>query len=89
MMDSGQVFTRAEWMSLRQLARYLPLSERTIRAWIHSPVDALPAVRVGGKILVKRLEVEAWLERHRVKGLRDVDLDSVVNEVLQGFGHGR
>ena len=41
-----------EWMDLRHLTRYICVSERTQRAWIHSPVDPLPAVRVRGKILV-------------------------------------
>ena len=78
-----------EWMGLRQLRDYASVSERTLRSWIHSPVDPLPAVRVGGKILVRRSELDLWLERHRVKALGGVDLDGMVREVLQGLAHGR
>ena len=42
-------------MGLRQVTQYAAMSERTVRAWIHASVDALPA----GK-RVKR-EVEARL----------------------------
>ena len=43
-----------EWLGLRQLTEYAAVSERTIRAWIHAPVDPLPAVQVDRKILVRR-----------------------------------
>jgi excisionase family DNA binding protein len=79
----------AEWLGLRQVTRYANICERTIRGWIHWPLDPLPAVRVGGKILVKRSELDAWLEKHRVKRLEVVDLDAIVKDVLQGMANGR
>ena len=80
---------RLEWLALRQVRRYANISERTLRNWIHSPVNPLPAVRVRGKILVKRSELDLWLERHRIRALDRVDLDGMVREVLQGLAHGR
>ena len=80
---------RPEWMSLRRLREYADVSERTVRSWIHSPVDPLPAVRVAGKILVRRSEFDTWLGRHRVKPLEGVDVDGIVRDVLQGLGVGR
>lgn len=76
-------------MGLKQLTHYANLSERTLRAWIHSAVDPLPAVRVAGKILVRRSELDAWLARHRVKPSETLDLDGIVREALQGIAHGR
>jgi len=38
-----------EWMGLRQITEYADVSERTLRAWIHAPVDPLPAIRGGGR----------------------------------------
>ena len=76
-------------MGLKQLTHYANLSERTLRAWIHAPVDPLPAVRVAGKILVRRSELDVWLARHRVKPLEALDLDGIVREALQGTTHGR
>jgi len=80
---------RAEWLCLREVTRYVNISERTLRTWIHAPVDALPAVRVNGRILVRRSELDAWLDRHRIKALDLINLDGIVKDVLQGLGHGR
>ena len=33
------------------------------------PVDALPAIRVRGKILIRRSEVDMWLANHRIASL--------------------
>ncbi len=86
--DAGSNVT-AEWLGLRRVTQYADISERTLRAWIHSPVDPLPAVRIGGKILVRRSEFDAWLERHRIKPLGALDLDRIVREVLVGVANGR
>jgi len=76
----------AEWLGLRQVTKYACISERTLRRWIHSPLDPLPAVRVAGKILVKRSELDAWLMRHRVKSLETADPDGIVKDILRGIG---
>lgn len=81
--------THGEWLGLRELTHYASVSERTARAWIHSPVDPLPAVRVGGKILVRRSELDVWLGRHRMKPLESIDLDGIVRDALQAVAHGR
>ena len=70
-----------EWMGLKQVTLYVNLSNRTVRSWIHEQVDPLPAVRLRGKILVRRSELDAWLGRHRVISLAKVDLDAIVREV--------
>ena len=78
-----------EWLRLRQVVRYANVSERTIRSWIHAPVDSLPAVRVGGKLLVRRTELDEWLLRHRVKPVGTVDVDAIVKSAMRGAPHGR
>jgi excisionase family DNA binding protein len=75
-----------EWLDLRRLRDYAAVSNRTLRAWIHSPVDPLPAVRVGTKILVRRSEFDAWMELHRIK---PVDLGGMVEEIVEAVAHGR
>jgi hypothetical protein len=42
----------SEWLDLKALTRYAYVCERTLRDWMHRPVDPLPAVQVGSKILV-------------------------------------
>jgi excisionase family DNA binding protein len=75
-----------EWLDLRRLREYATVSNRTLRAWIHSPVDPLPAVRVGTKILVRKSDFDRWLEQHAVKPL---DLDGIVEDVVRGVVGGR
>ena len=71
-----------EWMDLRGCTAYAAISERTLRAWMHAPVDPLPSVQVGRKILVKRTDFDAWLERHKIK---PVDVGTTVDEILSTF----
>ncbi len=85
--ESGTTLGRRmqpEWLSLRGLGEHAQVSERTLRGWIHSPVDPLPAVRIGGKILVRRREFDTWLERHKITPLESLQVDGIVREVLQG-----
>lgn len=72
-----------EWLSLRELTEYAGVCERTLRTWLRRSTDALPAVRVGGKILVRRSEFDAWLERHRMQPNAQVDVDGIVNGILR------
>ena len=71
-----------EWLSLRELTEYAAVSARTLREWLHRSSDALPAVRVDGKILVRRSEFDAWLERHRIQPDAPIDVDGIVNGLL-------
>lgn len=53
MKTNTQFGTEREWLDLKSLQKYACVSERTLREWIHRPVDPLPAVRVGTKILIR------------------------------------
>ena len=83
-LSRGPVRMRSEWLGIRHLAEYSDTSERTLRGWIHSPVDPLPAVRIGGKILVRTADFDAWLQRHKIEPLATDDVDAIVQEVVEG-----
>lgn len=87
--NDGKERITTEWLGLRQVTQYASISERTLRTWIHAPVDPLPAVRLAGKMLVRRSELDAWLQRRRVKPLETVDVDGIVKDILQGMAHER
>ena len=53
------------WLSLRALADYCSLSRRTLQALVNDPNDPIPSCRVGGKLLVRRSEIDNWLLRRR------------------------
>jgi excisionase family DNA binding protein len=79
MASAAQV--EREWLGLRELTAYANVSERTLRTWMRLTDNPLPAVQVGGKILVRLSEFNCWLEQHRIKVLSSVDIDAIVAEL--------
>jgi len=74
------------WMDLRELTKYAAVSERTIREWIHLSQNALPAVQVGKKLLVRRSDFDAWLEDHRFGPIESINVSGLVNDLLSELG---
>ena len=73
------------FLSLRALAAYSGLSVRTLRTYLDlAPREALPCYRVGGKILVRRSEFDAWVAGFRRRGRPAVD--QIVSDVLRDLG---
>jgi hypothetical protein len=70
----------AYW-SLRSLAAYAGLSVRTIRSYLHHPVSPLPHYRIGGKVLVRKSDYDAWVLRFRQQSA--ISLSAMVDEVLE------
>lgn len=83
-MSAAPDNTGMEWLDLKALTHYAAVSERTLRSWIHNPVDPLPSVQVGSKILVRRREFDAYLERHKVQPAASVD--HIVEKILAEMG---
>jgi hypothetical protein len=69
------------FLSLRALAGYSDLSVRKLRDCLDDPGNPLPCYRVGGKILVRRSEFDAWIAAYRQRGRADVD--AIVTDVLK------
>jgi excisionase family DNA binding protein len=74
-----------EWLDLRQLTQYAALSERTLRSWIHAPVDPLPAYRVGTKVLVRKRDFDSYVERHPLKPAGNLEnmVDEILSDIVQ------
>jgi|RhiMetdeSRZDD1v2_1073273.scaffolds.fasta_scaffold289955_1 excisionase family DNA binding protein len=71
------------FLSLRALSAYSGLSVRKLREYLDDPAHPLPAYRVGGKILVRRSEFDAWVAQYREERRRDVG--RVVEDVLRSL----
>lgn len=71
------------FLSLRALAAYSDLSVRKLRDLLDDPANPLPCYQVGGKILVRRSEFDAWIAMYRHRGRRAVD--TIVDDVLRGL----
>jgi hypothetical protein len=77
---------KREWMDLQALQQYACVCERTLRDWIHLPIDPLPASQVaGGKILVKRAKFDSWLEAHPYQAINSIDVDQITDEIIDQF----
>jgi hypothetical protein len=71
------------YLTLRALASYSGLSARRLRDLLKDPAHPLPCFRIGGKLLVRRSDYDAWAARYRQVGQADVN--RVVQEVLAGL----
>jgi len=71
------------FLPLRALASYSGFGVRKLREFIEDPAHPLPCYRVGGKILVRRSEFDAWIARYRRVGR--VDIDRIVSEVISSL----
>lgn len=71
------------YLPLRELSRYAGLSVRLLRGYLRDATGPLPHYRVGGKVLVRRSEYDAWARRFRCAGTATVDamVDDLVREL--------
>ena len=71
------------YLSLRVLSTYSNLSIRTLRGYLSHPARPLPHYRVGGKVLVRRAEFDAWVTGFREESAPQVDaiVDAVIGEL--------
>ena len=74
-----------EWLDVRELTQYAAVSERTFREWIHRAENPLPAVQVDKKILVRRTQLDRWLEAHPLRPAESVNIDVVVNGLISSL----
>jgi excisionase family DNA binding protein len=68
------------YLALRALATYCGCSVKWLRQRLVDARDPLPCYRVGGKILVRRSEFDAWMERFRQVG--DAGVERLLRDVL-------
>jgi hypothetical protein len=69
------------FLDLRALSAYSSLSVRKLRDLLEDPGRPLPCYQVGGKLLVRRSEFDAWVSSHRRR--RQADVDGIVSDVLR------
>jgi excisionase family DNA binding protein len=75
-----------EWMDLKTVQRYVCVSDRTLREWIHQIVNPLPATQVsGGKVLVCKSKLDTWLVSHPFCGVEILDVNGVAKEIIAQF----
>jgi hypothetical protein len=71
------------YLPLKALSGYCGISVRKLREFLDDPVRPLPCYRIGGKLLVRRSEFDAWIAAYRQRGRED--LDRIVDDALSAF----
>jgi hypothetical protein len=71
------------YLPLRALAAYSGLSIRSLRSHLANRVHPLLHYRIGGKIVVRRSEYDAWVARFRANVAPTVD--RVVESVMRSI----
>jgi excisionase family DNA binding protein len=66
-------------LSVRALAAYSSLSERLLRSFLRDPEHPLPHYRIGGRVLVRRSEFDAWLTVYH----QTSPVDEIVARILE------
>jgi hypothetical protein len=61
------------YVRLDELAAYSSLSPRNLRRYRDAPVHPLPCHRIGGCVLFKLSEFDAWLAEHEERTARPPD----------------
>ncbi len=70
-----------EYLSLKDLACYSGLSERTLHGFLHNPGAPLPYYQPGGgKILVKCREFDEWMAQFK---RQTASVDAMVDHLLR------
>lgn len=64
------------WGKVKTVAERSDVSPRTVRTWLK---DGLPYCKIRGTILIKFVQLDAFLESYSVS---DNEIDSIVEEVL-------
>lgn len=81
LQDSGH--GAVMFLDLKALAQHSSCSVRWLRARLTDKVSPLPHYRVGGKVLVKPDEFDAWMTRYRVASPSSVG--QMVDDVVSQF----
>jgi hypothetical protein len=74
------------WLDLKAAADYCCLSVRKLREYLGHPIRPLPAHLVGGKWLVRREDLDGWLQGFPRAG---EDVDRLVDEVMAELKEAR
>jgi hypothetical protein len=84
-VDQIQLMTPLDpYLTLRGLASYCGCSVKWLRQRLTDASDPLACYRVAGKILVRRSEFDAWIERFRQAG--DPGVERLLRAVLEEDG---
>ena len=73
--------TLSGYLGVREAARYLSVSERFVRTCL----SEIPYFKLGKKVLIKRDELDDWMEGFRVQPVKDSrdGLDQIADDLAR------
>ena len=74
------IHLKDQFFDLKGLSTYSAVSVGSLRDYLKT---GLPYFKLKGKILVKRSEFDAWLERYRVN--KKQDLNTICDDILESL----
>ena len=80
-ISSPAISLNDQYFDLKGLSAYSAFGVGTLRDYIRS--DALPCFKVRGKILIKKSEFDAWVERYRINQAQDIN--SIIDGVMESL----
>ena len=83
-LDTG-IGLKDQYFDLSGLSAYSSIGVSTLRG--HIKRDALPCFRLRGKILVKKSEFDAWMNRFRLHKRQDIS--TIVDEAMERLKSGK
>ena len=76
------------YLTLKGLHEYSSLSVRTLQRACVDPIHPLPHFKLPNKILVRKSDFDAWVQRFKVDATpRRQRLDVIVDDVLASLRH--
>jgi excisionase family DNA binding protein len=71
MVFSIQMGAKMNLLTLKEVTKAMRVSESTVRRWVRD--GSLPAYKIGkrGQLRVSKIDLDAFLERHRFKTNND------------------
>lgn len=71
------------YLPLAALSTYSGISVRKLHDYLRHQAYPLPHYRIGGRILVRKSEYDAWAQQFRASASSSVD--SIVSDVMRGL----
>jgi putative molybdopterin biosynthesis protein len=64
-MNQGKKEQPSEWLTTKEVARFLQLNPRTIQKMVKQ--KQLPASRIGRALRIRKSDIDAFMNEHQVK----------------------
>jgi len=83
-MGNSENKIEKEYLTIAELAKYVSISQRTLRDHLKDPINPIPHFRIGtaGRIIrIKKSEFDEWMKSQ--KATQGNEIDAILADVLK------